>query len=210
MCRKYDAAERLDEIVVKFACYFDCHFNYKPIPHDKKLNSALVALVWFFRRRTLIFMPSFQLQAYPNIKGCLARVNGGGARISGVLAIKFRLEIKMAINIPSKLSSYFHDSEMRVLAWDASREELFIEVRKDVGLDSGVAVFLGVSFVSLPAVFTADSIKAAFVQDAKNLPSCGIDPTDFDENDLIYFMYSVASSVPHFVIAEALRYEVKK
>lgn len=116
----------------------------------------------------------------------------------------------MAIHIPSKLSSHFHDSEMRVLAWDASREELFIEVRKDVGLDSGVAVFSGVSFVSLPAVFTADSIKAAFVQDAKNLPACGIDPTDFDENDLIYFMYSVASSVPHFVIAEALRYEVGK
>lgn len=96
------------------------------------------------------------------------------------------------------------------MSWEISREELLIEVRKDVGLDSGVAVFSGVSFVSLPAVFTADSIKAAFVHNVKNIPACGIDPTDFDENDLIYFIYSVASSVPHFVIAEALRYEVKK
>lgn len=109
--------------------------------------------------------------------------------------------------LPEQLRRYLPDSEFRVVAWNS--DELVIEVEKEIGPETGIAKFSGVSFVNLPTIMTVYSMQ---VKSPKDLSSdfwnaSTPDSRDLETDDLVFIIESSWGG-RQFVIAKSLAYEV--
>lgn len=103
--------------------------------------------------------------------------------------------------LPEQFLTHLADAECRVGAWDAISTELRLIVEKEIGPETGLLTFSGVSFVHMPprfAVFAACSSQ----QEVPDFP--GLRP---DHNEWLY-VFQDAWNQSYYVMAESARYDL--
>ena len=113
------------------------------------------------------------------------------------------------MDVPQALTRYFADSNLRLLSYDSDSNVLSVHIEKDIGPESGIISFNGVSYVAIPDCFSGDAIDALFVRDADDAfwqrTSCHTDCVE--PTQTIYRIYDQDGPV-HFVVAESINYEI--
>lgn len=64
------------------------------------------------------------------------------------------------IELPPKLLNHLADSEIEVLSWSAEKEEMLLQVTKDIGPEVGILRLSGVGLVHLPPRFDVMGMAA--------------------------------------------------
>lgn len=103
--------------------------------------------------------------------------------------------------LPEQFLKHLADAECSVCGWDAVSSDLILNVEKEIGPETGLLTFSGVSYVSLPPRFTAFAATSS-QQQVPDFP--GICP---DPNEWLY-VFQDAWSQAHYVLAESARYEI--
>src|SRR5262245_81194 len=106
--------------------------------------------------------------------------------------------------LPASLLRYLPDADVEVVAWSGEAGEFVVRVVKDAGGgECGLARFRGVGFVSLPAWATIVGLRHGGAGELPE-PLRGAAPGPGEH----VFVFEAAWGPPHFVVAEAVDYEV--
>lgn len=103
--------------------------------------------------------------------------------------------------IPEALIRYFADSDVRVLGWNPDSQELTLLVEKEIGPESGILTFAGVTYMALSTALTAESICVAPPEEARRLL-----PAPEMAADGVVFVLSDIEGVRNIIVAESLNY----
>ena len=93
------------------------------------------------------------------------------------------------------------DAECSVASWDATSSQFVLKIEKDIGPESGVLVFSGVSFVNMPPEFIV-AFVASSRQQVPDFP--GVSP----EDDEFLFLFQEAWGRVFYVLAERADYSI--
>jgi hypothetical protein len=102
--------------------------------------------------------------------------------------------------LPDSLMRCFADSEVEVLSWSATSGSLLLRLRKDIGPEVGIVMFVGVSCVNLPPRMTV----AGLTCERHPVPEF----PELDSGDAV-FRFSDAEGRSFFVVAESIQYAVE-
>ena len=112
--------------------------------------------------------------------------------------------------IPADLLRYLPDSEIQIISWDGIAGTLQARITKDIGPETGIVTFFGVSHVNLGSWLT--SISGITCGKLNDLPRDYLDlyrPGDQAlEPDDIAFLVHGSWGEEFFVIAKQIKYEV--
>lgn len=104
----------------------------------------------------------------------------------------------MPFSLPVSLTKNLSDAELEVVSWSAATQLLVLSIRKDIGPESGVLKFSGVSYVGLVPRLTLSGISIT------NVAPNGV---PIDESETV-FEFSEAWGGSYCVVAESVAYEV--
>ncbi len=104
----------------------------------------------------------------------------------------------MPTALPPELTKHLADSEVEVVSWSATSQELTLSIAKEINAEKGILVFSGVAHVELAPCFTIESISCS----KKSLHG-----VDTEQNETA-FLLNESWGYSYCVVAESIRYEV--
>lgn len=114
------------------------------------------------------------------------------------------------MNVPTSLTQYFADSTLRLHSYDSNTQQLCVQIEKEIGPESGIIRFSGVSYISIPDCFSGDGIDAVSVADADDSfwrrTSCDVDCVE--PTQTIFRIYD-QDGPTHFVVAAKVAYSIE-
>lgn len=113
------------------------------------------------------------------------------------------------LELPTILLRYLPDSEMKVLSWDGEAGVLLIQLVKEIGPETGVLRFDGVTHVNLPPRLAIGGIGCGKLED---LPSDFLEKYRHGDKSLgpqeVAYIIQGSWGEEFFVIAERIDYTV--
>jgi hypothetical protein len=111
--------------------------------------------------------------------------------------------------LPTALLRYLADADLHVISWDASAEVLLLKITKDIGPETGIIKFSGVSHVNLPPYVGISGIER---RSRDELPTSFLNtyrPNDrsLDANEVAYLIHG-SWGEEFAVIAQGIEYEI--
>ncbi len=112
--------------------------------------------------------------------------------------------------LPASLLRYLADSHLRVLSWDGPAGVLLVNLTKEIGPQTGVLEFSGVSHVNLPLQLGISGIDCGSLNDlpANFLGTYRPDGQSLEAEEVVYLIHG-SWGEDFFVIAERIEYAIE-
>lgn len=108
--------------------------------------------------------------------------------------------------LPAALLRYLPDSELQVISWDAPEGVLSLRLTKEVGPESGIIRFTGVTRVNLPQRLDIRGIEGGTPQALRDrLPR----DTDADADEVVYLIHGSWGG-EFFVVGDGIIYSIEQ
>lgn len=104
-------------------------------------------------------------------------------------------------DLPKDLMKNISDSEVEVLSWSAESQELKLLIEKELGPESGIITFSGVSLVHMPPRISLESISIVALE------SEYLKKISLQENENIYLL-NESWGDEFYVVAESIEYDI--
>lgn len=110
--------------------------------------------------------------------------------------------------LPSALTRNLADAEIEVVAWAGAEARLILRVTKEIGLESGLLTFAGVSHVNLPPRLTVRGIDCGGLEHLPDGYLKAFRPGDrsLDPGDRVFVLRGSWGPV-YYVVAESAAYQ---
>lgn len=111
--------------------------------------------------------------------------------------------------LPTELTRYFADSQLRVESYSDADRRLVVRIEKEIGPETGLIDFRQVSFVALPTALPGDGMRAHAIDDAN--PEFWVRSMllreDLEADDVLFEIFS-QDGPTYYVVAKSIAYEV--
>lgn len=106
--------------------------------------------------------------------------------------------------LPAALLRYLPDSELQVISWDAPEGVLSLRLTKEIGPESGIIRFTGVTRVNLPQRLDIRGIEGGTPQALRDRL-----PRDADADEVVYLIHG-SWGEEFFLVGHGISYSIQQ